>query len=48
VLLQQIEHFFTHYKDLEPNKWVRVNGWGDAEQARAMITAAIERDKAAK
>jgi len=41
VLLQQIEHFFTHYKDLEPNKWVRVNGWGDAEQARAMITAAM-------
>lgn len=48
VLRQQIEHFFTHYKDLEPNKWVRVNGWGEAEQARDMITAAIERAKAEK
>jgi inorganic pyrophosphatase len=48
VLRQQIEHFFTHYKDLEPNKWVRVNGWGEAEQARAMILEAIERAKAEK
>lgn len=48
VLRQQIEHFFTHYKDLEPNKWVRVNGWGEAEQARAMIVDAIERAKTAK
>lgn len=48
VLRQQIEHFFTHYKDLEPNKWVRVNGWGEAEQARSMIMDAIERAKAAK
>ena len=35
IVLQQIEHFFTHYKDLEPEKWVRVGGWGDAEEARA-------------
>ena len=48
VLLHQIEHFFTHYKDLEPNKWVRVNGWGDAEQARSMILEAVERAKTAK
>ena len=34
ITLDQIEHFFSHYKDLEPGKWVKVSGWGDAEQAR--------------
>ena len=29
IVLQQIEHFFTHYKDLEPEKWVRVGKWGE-------------------
>jgi inorganic pyrophosphatase len=47
ILLQQIEHFFAHYKDLEPNKWVKIIRWGDAEEARAMITAGIERAKGA-
>jgi inorganic pyrophosphatase len=48
ITLQQIEHFFSHYKDLEKNKWVRVLGWGDAAQARQIITESIERAKAAK
>ena len=44
--LNQIQHFFEHYKDLEPGKWVKVHHWGDADEARRMIGAAIERDKA--
>jgi inorganic pyrophosphatase len=43
ITLEQIEHFFQHYKDLEPDKWVKVLGWGDAEEARRTIVAAIER-----
>jgi inorganic pyrophosphatase len=43
ITIQQIEHFFVHYKDLEANKWVKVQGWGDAEQARVSIVQAIER-----
>jgi inorganic pyrophosphatase len=48
ITLQQIEHFFTHYKDLEPNKWVKIIRWGDAEEARNLVLAGIERAKAAK
>lgn len=48
ITLQQIEHFFTHYKDLEPNKWVKILRWGDAEEARSLVTQSIERAKAAK
>ncbi|MEO1066894.1 MAG: inorganic diphosphatase [Pseudomonadota bacterium] len=47
ITLQQIAHFFEHYKDLEKDKWVKVTGWEDAESARAMISQAIERAKAA-
>jgi inorganic pyrophosphatase len=43
IVLQQIEHFFTHYKDLEPDKWVRVGKWGDASDARAVLLDAIAR-----
>ena len=43
IVMQQVEHFFTHYKDLEPEKWVRVGHWGDAEEAKRVLTAAIER-----
>jgi inorganic pyrophosphatase len=46
ITLAQIEHFFAHYKDLEPGKWVKVIGWGDAEEARRMIADAIARAKA--
>ena len=45
ITLKQIEHFFAHYKDLEPGKWVKVIGWGDAEEARTMIAEAIVRAK---
>jgi inorganic pyrophosphatase len=48
IIWRQIEHFFTHYKDLEPGKWVKFAGWGDAEEARALIFEAIERAKANK
>ena len=45
ITLQQIVHFFAHYKDLEPGKWARVLGWGDAVEARRLISEAIERAK---
>jgi inorganic pyrophosphatase len=45
--LARIAHFFEHYKDLEPNKWVKILGWGGAEEARQLIVAAIERAKKA-
>jgi inorganic pyrophosphatase len=48
ITLQQIKHFFEHYKDLEPGKWVKVLGWGDAEEARAVISESIARAVAAK
>ncbi len=44
--LQRIAHFFSHYKDLEPNKWVKVIGWGDADEAKQLIVDGIEREKA--
>jgi inorganic pyrophosphatase len=46
ITLDQIRHFFEHYKDLEPDKWVRINHWGDVDEARDMIRKAIERAKA--
>jgi inorganic pyrophosphatase len=48
ITLEQIQHFFEHYKDLEPGKWVKIMGWGDADEARDMIVAAIEREKRRK
>ena len=48
IVMQQIEHFFTHYKDLEAKKWVRVGEWGDATEARRIIVEAIEAAKAQK
>lgn len=42
-LVHTIEHFFGHYKDLEPGKWVQVRGWGDAEAALAYIEKALAR-----
>jgi inorganic pyrophosphatase len=41
--LQQISHFFEHYKDLEPGKWVRVGSWVEAEDAKKEILDSIER-----
>src|SRR3569623_1642543 len=46
IVMQQIEHFFTHYKDLEPKKWVRVGHWGSADDARKVVTEAIARASA--
>ena len=45
IVLHQIEHFFGHYKDLEPGKWVKLDGWGDVEEAKQIIIAGIERAK---
>ena len=43
ISLEQIEHFFAHYKDLEAGKWVKIHHWGDAAEARALIAKAIDR-----
>lgn len=48
ALLKSIEHFFNHYKDLEPNKWVKTEGWADVEAARAEILAGVARYKEPK
>ncbi|MBX3094252.1 MAG: inorganic diphosphatase [Cryobacterium sp.] len=39
----EIAHFFEHYKDLEPGKWVKTEGWGDAAEAVAIIEAGIKK-----
>jgi inorganic pyrophosphatase len=43
ITLEQVQHFFEHYKDLEPGKWVKMGGWGDAEEARQLLSEAIAR-----
>jgi inorganic pyrophosphatase len=48
ITREQIEHFFQHYKDLEPDKWARIDHWGDSEEARLMIMQAIERETQSK
>lgn len=45
ILIRQIGHFFEHYKDLEAGKWVKIEGWADAEEARKEIVASIENFK---
>jgi inorganic pyrophosphatase len=45
ITLEQIQHFFEHYKDLEPGKWVKILGWGDAAEAKSLIVDAMERAK---
>lgn len=45
ITLDQIQHFFEHYKDLEPGKWVKLLGWGDADKAKQLIVEGIERAK---
>jgi inorganic pyrophosphatase len=44
ITREQIQHFFEHYKDLEPGKWVKLAGWGDAEEAKQRIREAIDRE----
>ncbi|MFA6016266.1 MAG: inorganic diphosphatase [Gallionellaceae bacterium] len=41
IILKQISHFFQHYKDLEPNKWVKIGGWEGIEEARKEIMAGV-------
>ena len=45
ILVDRIVHFFTHYKDLEPNKWVKVQGVEGVEKARELIMASVDRYK---
>jgi len=45
ITLKQIEHFFAHYKDLEPGKWVKIVRWGDAREAEKLILEGIARAK---
>ena len=42
MLLDQIAHFFEHYKDLDEGKWVRVEGWGDIDEAKDEIMSSVE------
>jgi inorganic pyrophosphatase len=48
AIKNKITHFFEHYKELEPGKWVKVSGWGNASQAKERINKAIERAKSGK
>jgi len=43
IMLDQIDHFFRHYKDLEKGKWVKVGGWVDREAAEQLILEEIAR-----
>jgi len=45
ITLLQIAHFFEHYKDLEPGKWVKIGDWQDADVAKSLIKEAIDRAK---
>ncbi len=48
IAIDQVQHFFEHYKDLEPGKWVKVVRWGDATEAKKLIVEAMDRYKADK
>ena len=39
---KEIEHFFEHYKDLEPGKWVKTEGWGSRADAEAIVEAGLK------
>lgn len=43
LLKNQITHFFERYKELEPGKWVKVEGWADAAAAKQEIMTSFER-----
>ncbi|MFA5957418.1 inorganic diphosphatase [Hyphomicrobium sp.] len=45
ISVEQIEHFFAHYKDLEPGKWVKIDHWGHVDEARDLIVKALARAK---
>jgi inorganic pyrophosphatase len=46
ITVKQVQHFFEHYKDLESGKWVKMLGWGDAQEAKNVIVESIERARA--
>lgn len=46
ITIQQVDHFFAHYKDLEPGKWAKIHHWGHAEEAQRLISEAIARARA--
>lgn len=48
ILLEQMTHFFEHYKDLERGKWAKVLRWVEAGEAADLIRAGIERARAAR
>jgi inorganic pyrophosphatase len=48
LLLAQVGHFFEHYKDLEPGKWVRIDGWEGPEAAKAEIMTGVKQFNEAK
>jgi inorganic pyrophosphatase len=43
ILIDKIQHFFEHYKDLETGKWTKVDGWYGVDKARELIRSAVER-----
>lgn len=45
LIKEQIEHFFSHYKDLEVGKWTKIEGWGDAKEAEGLINKAASNYK---
>ena len=45
ITVEQVQHFFEHYKDLEHEKWVKVVKWGDMADAHQLILEGIERAK---
>ena len=48
ILLDQIAHFFEHYKDLEPGKWAKIGEWGNVDTAKAEIDQSVKRYNATK
>ena len=48
LTISQITHFFRHYKDLEPGKWVKIEGWGSPEEAKAEVRDGVKAYKKAK
>jgi len=47
-MIEQIAHFFQHYKDLEKGKWVSIVRWLDAREAEGLILEGIARAKGKK
>ena len=48
ITIEQVQHFFEHYKDLEKSKWVKVKNWGGVEEAHRLIDEGAERARAAR